>query len=170
MRAGGIGTRSSKMAEGRNQRMQILLPETHPIGAFWSEMGAGYQMDVRDPTADARLLELCVGIPDVQFASAGLDRWLMRRAMQGLLPPEVQWNRASGRQGADLPLRLRADAPEVEAAIAEIAASSAASEYVDVPLMQHRWASMQRELGPLSHQDASILARSILVGRFLARF
>ena len=169
MRAGGYGP-SFRKIDIRAQRMQILLPDIHPIGAFWSEMGAGYQMEVRDPTADARLLEFCIGVPDDQFAASGRDRWLMRRAMEGLLPPEVQWNTTAGRQGADLPLRLRADARNVDGAIAEIAASRMSNEYLDIPLMQQRWASMQGELGPSAHDDASILARSILVGRFLAGF
>jgi|ERR1051326_3882967 hypothetical protein len=164
------GTRRLMRLRARTLRMRILLPLLHPFGSFWSEKGAGYDVEVRDPTTDVRLIEFCVGLPENQFARRPHDRWLMRRAVEGLVPPAVQWNTIPGRQGADIPLRLRADAQNVTKAIEEIAKCAAAIEFLDLPRMRARWASLQGELGPESLEQAGELTRTLLVGRFLARW
>lgn len=147
------------------RRMELLLPKLHPFGTFWGEMAAGYGVDVRDPTADIRLLRFCLGIPKEQFTG----RRLMRRAVEGLLPPEVQRNTMHGRQGADLPLRLRADAANVDEALAEIERTPAAVAHLDLPQMRRDWQSLQGRLGDHSFRDAAQFYRALLVGRFLAR-
>ena len=149
--------------------MRTLLPRLHPFGSFWSEKGAGYDVEVRDPTTDVRLVEFCVGVPEDQFLRPPHTRWLMRRAVQGLVPPAVQWNTIPGRQGADIALRLLADAQNVNEAIEEIASCPAAIEFLDSRRIRAQWASLQGELGPESFEQAGGLTRSLLVGRFLAR-
>jgi hypothetical protein len=108
IRAAGYDPLQSAVLDARAQQLRVLLPDINPIGAIWHEAGAGYGLDALDPTADVRLIEFVLRIPDEQFVRGANDRWLMRRGVQGLLPPEVQWN-ASRPAGADLPLRLRAD-------------------------------------------------------------
>jgi asparagine synthetase B (glutamine-hydrolysing) len=163
------GVRRLLRWRARAIRMRTLLPRLHPFGSFWSEKGAGYGVEVRDPTTDVRLLEFCVGLPENQYARRPHSRWLMRRAVEGLVPPAVQWNTVPGRQGADIPLRLRADAQNVSEAIEEIAMCPAAIEFLNLPLMRARWESLRGELGPESFEQAGELTRSLLVGRFLAR-
>lgn len=163
------GVRRLLRWRAREIRMRTLLPKLHPFGSFWSEKGAGYGVEVRDPTNDVRLIEFCVGLPENQFARRPHSRWLMRRAVEGLVPPAVQWNTIPGRQGADIALRLRADAQNVSDAIEEIARCPAAVEFLDLALMRARWRALQGELGPESFEQAGELTRSLLVGRFLAR-
>jgi asparagine synthase (glutamine-hydrolysing) len=150
----------------RQQRMSFLLPASYLAGAIWHEKGAGYGLDVRDPTADVPLFEFCLGTPADQFARDGHDRWLLRRAMEGLLPPAVQWNTRRGIQGADVTWRLRADAANVTAAVAEVTASPAAREYLDVELLRARWVTLQ---GQIDYMEAVTFARSLLYGLYLSR-
>ena len=80
-----------------------------------------------------------MGTPDEQFARDGHDRWLARRALARLVPPEVAWGTRRGAQAADLAYRLRADAGAVSAAVERIASSEPAREYLDVAALRRSW-------------------------------
>jgi asparagine synthase (glutamine-hydrolysing) len=169
MRESGYDPLHTAMVDARAQRLKVLLPDMSTNGALWHEKAAAFGLEVRDPTADVRLLEFCLGIPDEQYARGGRDRWLIRRAMDGLLPPAVQWNVRRGSQAADLPLRLRADRANVDALVSQIAASPAAREYLDVDGIVQRWSAVQSTLEARSLIEAARLARALLFGLFLTR-
>ena len=144
-----IGLREAARANGwdpefargslRERRLSYLLPGRLPTGAWWHQRGAAQGIEMRDPTTDVRVLEFCVGTPDEQFARDGHERWLIRRALDRLVPPEVAWNTRRGAQGADIAYRLRADAGAVTAAVERVAASDAAREYLDVQALRASW-------------------------------
>jgi asparagine synthase (glutamine-hydrolysing) len=48
-------------------------------------------LEARYPFFDRRLMEFCLALPAEQKLRSGWNRSLLRRAMQGILPPEVQW-------------------------------------------------------------------------------
>ncbi|MCB0117196.1 MAG: hypothetical protein KDD84_24020 [Caldilineaceae bacterium] len=123
---------------------------------------------MRDPTLDTRVMAYTISVPDPIFDSPdGADRWMMRAAMNGLLPDEVRLNRLRGRQSADLATRLLASAGEVEAALAAVDAAPA-NAYVDVIKMHQAWADVQTKATPLTtHRVGSILLRGLLSGFFL---
>jgi len=91
------------------------------VGPIWHVMGAAFGLEVRDPTADIRLLEYCLSVPGEQDTLGGGERMLIRRAMEGLLPTEVQWNKIRGRQAADVALRLLRHPEEMEAVLGRLA-------------------------------------------------
>jgi asparagine synthase (glutamine-hydrolysing) len=49
------------------------------------------------PFFDRRLVELCLSLPPEQSLHRGWDRVVMRRALEGLLPPAVQWRAGKAR-------------------------------------------------------------------------
>lgn len=167
MRESGYDPFFATWLEPRAQRLRFLLPGVSPIGAVWDESGAAFGLDVRDPTGDVRLLEFCLGIPDHVYANATEDRLLIRRAMEGLLPPSVQWNRWRGRQGADLVDRLRADAGNVDAAVLSIIASRTARAYLNVGALRDAWARIRSTANPATMDEAMHFARLLLFGMFL---
>ena len=58
----------------------------------WIEAcGAGQGVEVRFPFFDVKLAELCLAMPPEQKIRRGWTRYVMRRAMEGVLPPEIQW-------------------------------------------------------------------------------
>ena len=128
-------------ARPRERRLGYLLPGKLPTGAWWHQRSAAQGIEMRDPTADARVLEFCVGTPDEQFARDGHDRWLIRRALAPLVPAEVAWNTRRGAQAADIAYRLRADAA-VSAAVDRVVSSDAAREYLDVGTLRRSWESV----------------------------
>ena len=52
---------------------------------------AGYGVQPRYPFFDRRLIEFCVAVPPEQKFGNGWPRLMMRRAMEGVLPKEIQW-------------------------------------------------------------------------------
>jgi asparagine synthase (glutamine-hydrolysing) len=68
---------------------------THPMHAFGLEVhdaaAAAFAIEKRYPFWDKRLVEFCLGLPSNQKLSQGRTRVVLRRAMEGVLPPSVQW-------------------------------------------------------------------------------
>lgn len=58
-------------------------------------------LDVRDPTGDRRLIELCLSFPADQLVSARATRPVYEAAFAGRIPPEVLKNTMRGMQSAD---------------------------------------------------------------------
>jgi asparagine synthase (glutamine-hydrolysing) len=52
---------------------------------------APFGIEVRFPFWDRRLIEFCLGLPFRFKIRDGYTRWIMRKAMDGLLPSDVQW-------------------------------------------------------------------------------
>jgi asparagine synthase (glutamine-hydrolysing) len=59
-------------------------------------MSAPFSIEPRHPFYDKRLIEFCLAIPSEQKLSKGWDRVIMRRAMSGILPTEIQWRKDKG--------------------------------------------------------------------------
>jgi asparagine synthase (glutamine-hydrolysing) len=75
--------------------------------ADWFTMvRARFGIDMRFPAFDRRLVEFCIGIPEDQYLRKGIDRWLIRRAMEGRLPDIVRNKTKFGTQAADWYPRL----------------------------------------------------------------
>jgi asparagine synthase (glutamine-hydrolysing) len=134
-----------------------------------AEAGLAFGVDVRDPTADLRVVRFCLSLPTSEFLGPnGEGRWLIRRAMADLLPPEVLWNRRRGMQSADLPHRLRAEAAAVEAILAASDAHPVARAWLDVPWLREVWRRIHSADDLAAHRQAvSVLARGLMIGIFL---
>jgi asparagine synthase (glutamine-hydrolysing) len=148
------------------QRLGMLKPGRSRLGTVTAELGARFGVDVRDPTADIRVLAFTLSVPDAVFINAhdGSRRWLVREAMRNRLPDQVRLNRRQGLQAADLVTRLRSCAREVEDALDELH-DGPATAYLDVARMRASWRAIQREETVDTHRMAvSILTRGIMGG------
>ncbi|MBZ9809528.1 MULTISPECIES: lasso peptide isopeptide bond-forming cyclase [unclassified Mesorhizobium] len=54
---------------------------------------ANFGVEPRYPFWDKPLVEFCLGLPGKEKLSRGFGRYVLRRAMQGVLPAAVQWRR-----------------------------------------------------------------------------
>ncbi|HEX8526711.1 MAG TPA: asparagine synthase C-terminal domain-containing protein [Allosphingosinicella sp.] len=100
-------------------------PRRDPIGARLWVLGrgdagnynkgalAGWGIDMRDPTADRRLVELCLSIPLEHFLSDGQPRALARRAFADRLPSAILEERRKGLQAIDWHLGLDVGRAEI---------------------------------------------------------
>ena len=169
MRREGYDPFMSETLNGIGQRLLYLRPDVSPVGAMWSERGAAYGLEVRDPTADVRLLEYCMAVPDEEYVRDGWDRSLMRRSMEGLLPPEIRHNRRRGMQGGDLLFRFRADARATAAALDEVTSAPLVRRYLDVEKMRTLWAAVLDTGNQDGLYSSFVLSRALLIALFLAR-
>lgn len=158
----------SRPIEPFEERRLIIVRNGTGVGPIWHMFGAAYMLEVRDPTADIRLLDYCLSVPAEQDTFGGGQRMLIRRAMEGLLPPEVQWNTVRGRQAADAALRLLQAPAEMDAVLARLAGHSAASSYLDLDLMRRVWRDLRAEATVrTSFLASTLLMRSIMCGCFI---
>lgn len=159
------------LRDPKRMRYAVLAPGRSEVGRLWAEWGAAFGLEVRDPTLDKRVLEFCLGAPNRLYtAPDGTDRHLLRRAMAGLLPPEVLRNPRRGLQAADLVTRLRARAPEMDAALSELELVSEVGEYIDLPWLKQTWNEVAA--GPsdvLAFKKAvTVVTRGLMAGLFVA--
>ena len=171
MRQSGHDPEFKTILDQREARFRIIKPGKAIIGFLWQESGAGFALDVRDPTIDKRVMEFCLSIPDDQYFREGRDRWLIRRAMQDLMPAVVLDNKRHGLQAADIGRRLLANFDETESALQRIERSELAGHYLDLPLMRRTLHQARRRLDPkVTGQLGTIFFRGLMVGLFLRRF
>lgn len=88
---------------------------------------AAFGVEPRYPFFDRRLIEFCVGIPDEQKFGAGWPRLLLRLAMDGLLPPTLQWRTNKANLSPNFHRQFRA---------AEVQRESASSDGVLAPYVR----------------------------------
>jgi asparagine synthase (glutamine-hydrolysing) len=145
----------------------------------WADQGnphagllAGWQIDRRDPTADVRLIEFCLGIPTEQFLYDGVPRALARRALADRLPRTVLDETRSGRQAADWHERLTAVRDRVAAQLRRFDSCPPAMRALDLKRL-HRlvenWPTTGWERDEVIYAYRVVLLAGIGVGDFLWR-
>lgn len=91
-------------AHARKQHWRgITSPFMTRLMDLTDKAASAFGIDARYPFFDRRLIEFCLAVPADQKIRKGIDRWLMRRAMAGILPEQVQRRQIK----ADLGLSFR---------------------------------------------------------------
>jgi asparagine synthase (glutamine-hydrolysing) len=76
----------------RWKHWQSLNSSLIPLGLeLLDKVTNNFSIEARYPFFDRRLVEFCLALPSDQKLSNGWTRIVMRRAMEGILPPEIQW-------------------------------------------------------------------------------
>jgi asparagine synthase (glutamine-hydrolysing) len=140
------------------------------FGNFHKGALAGWGLDVRDPTGDRRLAELCLSIPSEIYLADGRPRALARQVLADRLPPLVVDEPRKGFQGADWHEGLRSDWDGVRREAARIAAAPGAARLLDTARMSalveaprvRDWDSNEAQ----AHYRLALL-RGISAGHFL---
>jgi asparagine synthase (glutamine-hydrolysing) len=120
-------------------RRSTMLPKCletffhhNQYGAYNLAAQTGWGVDVRDPTADRRVYEFCVRIPQEQFVVGGQTRSLIRRAMHGQLPKATLLRQELGIQSADWYECITPIRTEILAELVEVAKSPLAASLIDI--------------------------------------
>lgn len=80
------------------------------IGSMETKIGLAHGIVERDPTRDKRVIEFCFSLPIEQFVRNGVDRRMIRKTMEGILPDKIRLNNSKrGFQSADWVQRLELD-------------------------------------------------------------
>jgi len=76
-------------------RESQLLALNHVNVAQFNEItsrrGAMFGIEIRHPFMDKRLIEFCLALPGEMRLRDGWTRYIMRRAMEGIVPDKVTW-------------------------------------------------------------------------------
>jgi len=155
------------------RRVRYDALATQDLGAYLSAYRARFGVDMRSPTADVRLAEFCLALPETQFWRDGESRSLVRRAFAGRLPPAVLSNRQRGMQAADWLERLVGAKAQVDAELTRLEQSDLARRVLDLPHMRQLWEQAPAaSSGKLTDYAAyqGVLQRGLMVGAFLCWF
>ncbi|WP_220815151.1 asparagine synthetase B family protein [Pseudomonas paralcaligenes] len=120
--------------DGRRMRIAALERQDAAEYALATNLQG---LEIRDPTADLRLVEFCLAVPDHQYLRDGQNRWLLRRLMADVLPPEILDSRSKDYQAADWYEGLERNLPRLREELQRLAANSRVGEMLDVAALQH---------------------------------
>lgn len=150
--------------------LRVVMLHTFDMAMFGRAAKRRFGIELLDPTADRRLVEYCLAIPQEQFLRGGEQRALIRRAMSGVLPPAVLNEPRRALQAADWHVAMDAARDEIASEIERLAHSPLASEALDLPRMRRMvadWPSGGWGSRAVRYPYAIGLARGLAVGRFI---
>ncbi|BBE74229.1 asparagine synthetase B family protein [Oharaeibacter diazotrophicus] len=150
--------------------LRVLMLQTFDLAMFGRAAKRRFGIELLDPTADRRLVEYCLAIPQEQFLRDGEQRALIRRAMSGVLPPAVLNEPRRALQAADWHVAMGAARDEIAREIERLAHSPLASEALDLPRMRRMladWPTGGWGSRAVRYPYAIGLARGLAVGRFI---
>jgi asparagine synthase (glutamine-hydrolysing) len=159
-------------------------PQRDPVAARIGRLGTvdwgdynkgqlgGWGVDVRDPTGDRRLVELCLAIPAEEFLRGGRMRSIGRRVVADRAPALIAEEGRKGRQAVDWHEGLAAARDEVAEEVARAAASPAAAGIVDTQMLERlvaEWPEDDWNLGTTESRYRLALMRGLSAAHFLRR-
>lgn len=125
--ANGFGRERSAHAQRVATVFRMARPQRMLEGAFGLELA--------HPFRDRRVVELAIHLPEQLTMWRGYGRGLVRRALDGVLPPEVQWRLGKTAFSPDYYRRLRAARQRIRAELEHAAVHDRVREFLDVPRM-----------------------------------
>ncbi|WP_217597202.1 asparagine synthase-related protein [Cohnella sp. GbtcB17] len=140
-------------------------------GVSGTKLSIRHGLWYRDPTNDLRLARFCLGLPIGQFVREGMDRAMVRRATEGILPDRVRLNyKVRGVQGADGIYRMKPHWPAFVAELQRLCEDARMQSLVDTSYLR-KAISNNREPSPNTVFDGEFvkLMRSVVLYRFLKR-
>lgn len=139
--ASGPGAKVGERAPGQNrpgrngaaERLAALMRAD--AGEYNKGVLGAWGIDVRDPTADRRLIELCLSIPEEQFLSGRRPRGLARQAFADRLPAPVLEQTLRGYQSADWPGAVDRASAQLRVEVEHIGGDLGAGDLLNVAQM-----------------------------------
>lgn len=162
----GIYPNMAMQSESRTTRQQAL--QQIDFGEYSKGTLAQSGIDRRDPTSDIRLISYCQAIPVEQFNKNGINRWLLRRALQRYWPAEVIDSRVRGKQSGDSPYKIDKEQDELAREITLQHAQPLIGSILNTEALQQQLAQQtSTEITAKSLSQGFHLLRHIAAGHFL---
>jgi asparagine synthase (glutamine-hydrolysing) len=154
-----LGTERESHVQGLSQPAYQLTLE------MADQCAAAFGVEPRYPFFDRRLIDFCVALPDSEKLAEGWPRLVFRRAMQGVLPPEIQWRSGKGNLSPNFHRTLRA----AQASAGAHSADSPLAAYVDVSAVEEMRRRYCAESTTLARSDdGHALFRIMVLERWLS--
>jgi asparagine synthase (glutamine-hydrolysing) len=142
------------------------------VGNYYKGTLGGWGIDVRDPTADRRLIEFCLAVPTDQFFHDGVPRALARAALADRVPPEVLNEPRRGLQAVDWHEGLTVARSQIAEEISRLEHTAPAVRALDLARLRRlteNWPTGGWERQEIVYQYRLALLRGISCGHFLRR-
>jgi asparagine synthase (glutamine-hydrolysing) len=163
-----LATRRS--SDSRSERLAAL--RRVDVADYAKGTLARWRIDERDPTADRRLVEFCLSVPDEQFRLGGIPSSLARRAMADRLPPAVLRQRARGLQAADWHSGFADPKRELGGMVERLAGCPETARLLDIPRLREtvdHWPAGGWQEAGVTRLYRHELLRALSNGDFLGR-
>ncbi len=156
-----------------NQQRRMVYDAICPWNAgntFNTKLSLHYSLWKRDPTNDIRVVQFCLSLPDEQYVQNGMDRALIRRSTENILPNEVRLNqRIRGIQAADWIHRIAPHWDSLIEEMKELNADERMLKYFNKEIIDSalRKAVEGPQREQISNPDYRNLTQSLMVYRFI---
>jgi asparagine synthase (glutamine-hydrolysing) len=148
------------------------ISTTNAGNTLYSKLSLKYSIWKRDPTYDLRVVRFCSTVPEEQYVMNGLDRALVRRSTENILPDEIRLNqRIRGIQAADWIHRMVPHWDTLISEVKQLSKDERILKYIDGDTLKS--SLIRCEDGPIKENitnvDYKILTRSIILYRYLVK-
>ncbi|MFC5406792.1 asparagine synthase-related protein [Cohnella soli] len=137
-----------------------------------TKLSMRYSLWKRDPTNDLRVIRFCLSVPESQYVTGGMDRALVRRATDKLLPDDVRLNqRSRGVQGVDWVHRMLPEWGAFREELQRFKADKEVFRYLNFPTIENAIRKAEDGVSPdfIWDPSARVLMRGLIVYRFIRR-
>ena len=129
------------------------------------KIGGAFGIEQRYPFFDVRLIEFCLSLPTRYKLSEGWDRIILRRAMDNILPPKIQWRILKSKLGANFRRNFMLFEKElIEKMIYQD--YSLIEDYVDKEVLKKSYA-LYKEICPKKNKSVMNIWKAITLGLWL---
>jgi asparagine synthase (glutamine-hydrolysing) len=137
-------TRKSPSAHHLREQhgLDLMSGDMQYLLGMFDQSAATFALEQRYPFFDRRLMEFCLALPFDHKLREGWTRAILRRAMENILPPIVQWRTDKGNLSFNIRRRLLAERETLDTVI--LHDPGVIKAYIDVPALQaayHRFLS-----------------------------
>lgn len=111
---------------------RITHPHVSQRLEYCSLIARKYGIEYRYPLLDKRLIEYFLAIPTRLKARNGIDRYAIRKAMEGIIPEKIQWR--NDKSGATIPtvfMRMLNDKEKIDEIINRAKLNPLTSQFID---------------------------------------
>ncbi len=123
-------------AHSAGMRRTLLSQQNFPAQAY-SISGAAHGLEFTQPFHDKRVVEFGLAIPETLYVKDGLSRYLARKALKDLYPPQYQTRRpGNDDMGPDFLAMAKRIEPRVLAEIDRMEKAGRLQQYFDFPRMR----------------------------------
>jgi len=142
------------------------------MGNYRKGILGGWGVDLRDPTADRRLVEFCLSVPTEQYLQKGLPRAFAHKVFADRLPRKVLDERRKGVQAVDWHEGMTADRDRLREEIDRLEQVPAAAASLDLERMRNlveTWPEGGWHTKPVQVAYCFALLRGVVSGYFLRK-
>jgi len=124
----------------------------------------------RDPTRDKRVIEFCYSLPEEQYVQDGVERSIIRRALNGILPDNIRLNTTvRGAQSADWCQRMQPELKDIKREFKAALENKETSKFLDLEYGYSIHDGVQEELLGKEFDKLQLIMSVISVKRFLEK-